>query len=102
MFQGVIIDFPWPTGEKKMNPNRLNAHTSGPNVNMSSSTYPQNFLGTLLETSNYLDAAAKNPEISKEEVCKSMESRISILLGKMVAAPTGSSFTVFNRVEDSI
>lgn len=68
---------------------------------MSSITYPPNFLGALLETSNYLDAAAKNQEISKEEICKSMESRISLLLGKMIAAPTGGSFTVFNRGDDS-
>jgi hypothetical protein len=68
---------------------------------MSSITYPPNFLGALLETSNYLDSASKNSEISKEDLCKSMESRISILLGKMVAAPTGDSFAVFNRGDDT-
>ena len=67
---------------------------------MSSNSYPPNFLGALLEASNYIDSASRNPEITKEDLCKSMETRISILLGKMVAAPTGGSFSVFNRGED--
>jgi len=67
---------------------------------MNSTSYPPNFLGSLLETSNYIDAASKNPEISKEDVCKDMETRISILLGKMVSAPTGESFSIFNRGDD--
>ena len=82
-----MLSHPWP-------------HVNIANKMSSSSAFPPNFLGALLETSNYLDAAAKNPEISKEEICKSMESRVSLLLGKMVSAPTGGSFSVFNRGDD--
>jgi hypothetical protein len=63
---------------------------------MSSPAYPPNFLQALLETSNFLDAC-KTSEISKEELIQSMENRVSLLIGKTVSAPTGASFSVFNR-----
>jgi hypothetical protein len=59
--------------------------------------YPPNFLDALLEASNFLEAASKDEMITKEELCKSMERRLSLLIAKAVAAPTGGSFSVFNR-----
>ena len=58
--------------------------------------YPPNFLEALLEASNFLDSASKN-STSKEEICLSMERRLSLLIGKAVSAPTGSSFAIFNQ-----
>jgi len=59
--------------------------------------YPPNFLDALLEASNFLEAASKDEMTTKEELCKSMERRLSLLIAKAVAAPTGGSFSVFNR-----
>lgn len=59
--------------------------------------YPPNFLDALLEASNFLESASKDEAITKEELCHSMERRLSLLIGKAVAAPTGGSFSIFNR-----
>jgi len=61
------------------------------------SCYPPNFLDALLEASNFLESASRDEAIPKEELCKSMERRLSLLIAKAVAAPTGGSFTIFNR-----
>jgi hypothetical protein len=66
---------------------------------MSSPSYPPNFLQTLLEFSNFVDAS-KTSDITKEELIKSVEMRLSNLIGKAVCAPTGGSFSVFNRDTD--
>ena len=63
---------------------------------MSSPAYPPNFLQALLETSNFLESC-KESDISKEDLIGSMENRISLLVGKAVAAPTGGSFSIFNK-----
>ena len=65
---------------------------------MSCPTYPPNFLQTLLEFSNFVEASKSN-DISKEELIKSIEMRLSNLVGKAVSAPTGGSFSIFNREE---
>jgi len=63
--------------------------------------YPPNFIDALLEASNFLESASKDEAIPKEELCKSMERRLSLLIAKAVAAPTGGSFRIFNRDQDS-
>ena len=63
---------------------------------MSSPAYPPNFLQALLEASNFLESC-KGSDITKEELIQSMENRVSLLIGKAVSAPTGASFSVFNR-----
>ena len=63
---------------------------------MSSPSYPPNFLQTLLEFSNFVEAC-KSSDITKEELIKSVEMRLSNLIGKAVSAPTGGSFSIFNR-----
>lgn len=63
---------------------------------MSSPAYPPNFLQALLETSKFIEGC-KGSDITKEDMISSMENRISLLVGKAVAAPTGCSFSVFNK-----
>lgn len=63
---------------------------------MSSPAYPPNFLQALLEASNFLESS-KSSAISKEDLIQSMENRISLLIGKAVSAPTGGSFSIFNK-----
>ena len=65
---------------------------------MSCPAYPPNFLQTLLEFSNFVEACKCN-NISKEELISSVERRLSNLIGKAVSAPTGGSFSIFNREE---
>ena len=59
-------------------------------------SYPPTFLEALLEATNFLDRASTDEGMTKADVCASMETRLSLLVGKMVAAPTGASFAVFN------
>ncbi len=68
----------------------------GSEGHMSCPTYPPNFLQTLLEFSNFIESS-KSSDISKEELIKSVEMRLSNLVGKAVSAPTGGSFSIFNR-----
>jgi len=58
--------------------------------------YPPTFLDALLEATNFLDRASKDESVTKADICASMETRLSLLVGKMVAAPTGGSFAVFS------
>ena len=62
---------------------------------MSCPAYPPNFLQSLLEFSNFIEAC-KTTDPPKEELLKSIEMRLSNLIGKAVSAPTGQSFSVFN------
>ena len=56
-----------------------------------SSSNPANntttFLEALLECTNFIESARKNPGMDKEEMCKSLESRLSRMVTKAVAAP---------------
>lgn len=61
------------------------------------STEQTTFLDMLLDTTNFLRTASSNASIDKEELCKSMENRLSVMISKMVSAPMGGSFSVFNR-----
>ena len=63
---------------------------------MSSPAYPPNFLQALLEASNVLETSKSNTT-TKEELIQSMEARLSLLIGKAVSAPTGGSFSIFNK-----
>ena len=65
-------------------------------------SYPPTFLESLLKTTTFLDAAARNEAIDKAELCMSMELRLSFLVAKLVAAPTGESFSIFNRGDSSM
>lgn len=66
-------------------------------------SYPPTFLEALLEATNFLDRASTDESMTKADVCASMETRLSLLVGKMVAAPSGASFAVFNSdLEDPL
>jgi hypothetical protein len=67
---------------------------------MATCCYPPNFLEALLAASKYLDEAATNEAVSKQDVCDGMEMRLSLLIGKAVAAPLGGSFSIFHREEE--
>lgn len=84
----------------QLNSYKCNAITRQ-HTDMSTPPYPPNFLQALLETSNYLESCRSNDGISKEELIHSMENRISLLIGKAVSAPTGASFSIFNRGDKS-
>ena len=60
-------------------------------------SYPPTFLDALLEATNFLNRASRDESMTKADICASMETRLSLLVGKMVTAPTGASFAVFNR-----
>ena len=60
-------------------------------------SYPPTFLDALLEATNFLNRALSDESMTKADVCASMETRLSLLVGKMVSAPTGASFAVFNN-----
>jgi hypothetical protein len=56
---------------------------------------PKTFLESMLECSEFLDKARKDPGISKNDVLDSMEARMSFLIGKMAASPTCMPFRIF-------
>lgn len=60
-------------------------------------SYPPTFLDALLEATNFLSRASSDESMTKADICASMETRLSLLVGKMVTAPTGASFAVFNH-----
>jgi hypothetical protein len=59
-------------------------------------SYPPTFIDALLEATNFLSRAMADEGVSKADVCASMETRLSLLVGKMVSAPTGAAFAIFN------
>jgi len=59
------------------------------------------FLDMLLDTTSFLKSASSNSAIDKEELCKSMENRLSNMIARMVSSPMGGSFSIFNRESQS-
>jgi hypothetical protein len=58
-------------------------------------TYPPNLLQALLDTTAYLQSAQEDDSVTKADLCKSMTYRLSLVVGKLVTAPTGDAFSVF-------
>ena len=58
------------------------------------------FLEMLLEAGQFLEGAASNEQITKEELIMSMENRISIMVSKAVMEPMGSNFSIFEDSPD--
>lgn len=56
---------------------------------------PKTFMETLLECSEFIDKSRLDPHSTKEDVLDSMETRLSFLIGKMVASPTCMPFRIF-------
>ena len=57
-------------------------------------TDPPTFMGMLLECTQFLEKARMDPTSTKEDILDSMETRFSLLIGKMAAQPTSSSFQI--------
>ena len=56
---------------------------------------PKTFMESLLECSEFIDKARKDPHSTKEDVLDSMETRLSFLVGKMAVSPTCMPFKIF-------
>jgi len=67
-----------------------------------SSIYAQSdtFFEQLMETSEFIEKCKTDKLISKEDVLESMENRICMLLGKLIAIPTNTSFSLFKTNAD--
>lgn len=66
---------------------------------MSASTCvePPTLLESVLECTAHIEELRANTERSKEEVLDAWERRMALLLGKIVAAPTCTSFCLWPR-----
>ena len=51
----------------------------------------------LLEAGHYLDRCRENVQVSKDDVLDSMEHRLSVLTGKLVASPASAAYCVLPR-----
>ena len=61
---------------------------------------PRSFLQMLLECSQFVERARHDPTNSKADVLDSLETRLSLLIGKLLAHPTASTFSVFVDTEE--
>jgi hypothetical protein len=84
------------SGYEKMYP-IIHETVTGTNTHFNMQSYPPKFLDALLEATNFLNRASTDESMTKADVCASMETRLSLLVGKMVSTPMGASFTVFNN-----
>jgi hypothetical protein len=57
-------------------------------------TDPPTFMGALLECSRFIDKARADPLSTKADVLDSMETRMSLLVGKLASQPTCASFAI--------
>ena len=57
-------------------------------------TDPPTFLQMLLECSQFIDSARYDEGCTKADVLESMETRVSLLIGKLVSQPTSAMFAI--------
>jgi hypothetical protein len=62
---------------------------------------PPTFMEMLLECSQFIDKARHDPISSKMDVLDSMETRVSLLIGKLVSQPTAASLAIFPASTDT-
>ena len=69
---------------------------------MASYVYNNNktFLEMLLEFSGTLEKYRKDTSVSKEDVADMAEDRLSMIIGKLVAVPTTTSFSLFRSNDE--
>jgi len=60
-------------------------------------TDPPTLLETLLECTAHIEELRANPERSKEDVLDAWERRMALLIGKLVATPTCTSFCLWRK-----
>ena len=63
-------------------------------------TRAQTLIEVLVETSNMLEKYRDDKSVSKDDVLDSMEERLSVIIGKLVALPTSTSFALFRTNAD--
>ena len=61
---------------------------------------PKSLLDSMLECSEFIDKARKDPAFTKDDVLDSMEARLSFLIGKMAVSPTCMPFKIFPDAKD--
>jgi hypothetical protein len=59
------------------------------------------FMDMLLECSQFIDRSRHDPTSSKMDVLDSMETRLSLLVGKLVSQPTCTAFVVYPASQDT-
>lgn len=61
---------------------------------------PPTLLEALLECTAYIEELRVNPERTKEDVLDAWERRMGLVIGRLVAAPTCTSFCLWRRRDD--
>ena len=61
---------------------------------------PPTLLEALLECTAYIEEMRVNPERTKEDVLDAWERRMGLVIGRLVAAPTCTSFCLWRRRDD--
>jgi hypothetical protein len=61
---------------------------------------PKTFLQMLLECAQFVEKARHEPTSSKGDVLDSLETRLSLLIGKLLSQPTSATFSVFVDTEE--
>lgn len=69
---------------------------------MAASVYHKSstFLEVLVETCQLLDKYKDDASVTKLDVIETMEDKLSILSGKLIALPTATSFMMFKNNQD--
>lgn len=62
---------------------------------------PPTFLEILIETNEMLEKLKSDPLATKENVIESVEQRLSLIIGKLVAVPTHTSFALFRSNKET-
>ena len=62
-------------------------------------SYPPTFFQALLEATAFLRSSRDDQSITKLKLCESMEKQLSLIISKLVTAPTGEFFRVFEQSE---
>lgn len=69
---------------------------SSPASKMSVYATPCTFMEILLDTTNMLEKYKHDTTVTKEDLVESMESRLSLLMGKFISMPINTSFSLFH------
>lgn len=61
---------------------------------------PQTMMELLIESSEFLEGAKNDKGMTKEDLIECMEERVSVIMGKLVAVPSATSFSMFHSNEE--
>ena len=57
--------------------------------------YPRNHFDAVRMALQYVEESRNNEEMSKKDALDGMETRLSFIMSKVLAAPTATSYSVF-------